>query len=291
MNSRTRLSNAIRTRWTRAKHRLWQKTAEVFVFLSTIEASHKLKRSGPITVLIDNSTLAHGVTHETVWISTGTKLWGGVTPIETGYQSRIPVHSHANTSETYREIRYLIGIAELARKGHIKLVRSSELAAEAWRHPPGLLTGYGWEDLSIFQGIEMPNVDKRPFSLFDGVEDQRARLGREAVEPFRSLLSYFPEKHSFDVWHLHTAHEHEATCFLTMDFKFRRQFEQSRKRVGFPVLKSRPMLPSELAAEIGLRPIDSFMISYRNPKFFVRHDLHMPSERRRSRKEYQQSSR
>jgi hypothetical protein len=285
------LLSAIRRKWVTAKGKAWVRLAELVIWSSTYQAARRLRETGPITVLIDNSSVAHGVTHETAWISTGTKLWGGAIPIETGYSSRIPVHSHTNRSQTYREITYLIGIAELARKGLIKLVRSSELRAEAWRQPPGLFMGYGWEDLSIFHGIDIPSVDNRPFSLFGGVEDQRVRINRKIDEPFHSLLRYFPEKQNFDVWHVHTAHKHEAFCFLTMDFKFHRQFHQSRKRSGFPALRSEPMLPSELAARLGLRPIHSFLMSYRKKRFFVRHDLFMPTQQRRSRHEYRRSKR
>jgi hypothetical protein len=93
-----------------------------------------------------------------------------------------------------------------------------------------------------------------------------------------------------DVWHLHTAHTYETTCFLVMDFPFHNKFQQSSKRAGFPELRSKPMLPSELGAELGLRPIHSFIVSYQNQKFGVRHDLHVPTQQRRPRSGYRRDA-
>jgi hypothetical protein len=286
MDHKSKSLGYLTRRWTRGKQIAWVGLAELVVWGATYQAERRLRKTGPIRVLIDNSALAHGVTHESSWISTGTEMWGGRIPVDTGYLARLPVHGHTNQSETYREITYLIGISELARKGLIELVRSSELDAEACRHPPGLYSGYGWEDLSIFYGVTMPSLDERGYSVFEAVSDQSARLNNDAEEPFRTLLHYFPSGQSFDIWHLHTAHKHGVECFLTMDFKFHRQFQQSRKRSGFPGLQSKPWLPSELGRQIGLHPIHTFLVSHRNERFFTRHDLHMPDQRRRSRHSY-----
>ena len=161
----------IRRTWASAKARTRHRLADLFVSMATFEAARKLRKSGPITVLIDNSTIAHGVTHETAWISTGTKMWGNI-PFESGYSARIPVHSHTNDSNNYREITYLIGLAHLARLGLIKLVRSKELHAESIRHPSGMFAGYGWHDLSVFKGIGIGNLNDGDgyFNIFGGLE-------------------------------------------------------------------------------------------------------------------------
>ena len=49
--------------------------------------------SQSVGVLIDSCVRTHAVTHEEAWIDTGTVLWGGVHPINTGYIARVPVHA------------------------------------------------------------------------------------------------------------------------------------------------------------------------------------------------------
>lgn len=52
-----------------------------YVRLSIFQAEMYLRKTGPITILIDNSALGHGVTHETAWINTGKSWWGGKVPL------------------------------------------------------------------------------------------------------------------------------------------------------------------------------------------------------------------
>src|SRR5215216_1438969 len=58
---------------------------------ATVQARLALRKSGPLRLLVDDTVLGHAIIHETEWISTGTKLWGGQVPVETGYTARIPV--------------------------------------------------------------------------------------------------------------------------------------------------------------------------------------------------------
>lgn len=108
-----------------------------------MQARIRLRSLPPIRLLVDNSVLAHAVTHETAWISTGQSLWGGVHPVETGYSARVRVHALDDQTETYRNICYLPGIAHLAKLGLIELCRSTELNAETDHQPIGRFRGYG----------------------------------------------------------------------------------------------------------------------------------------------------
>ncbi|MGH3041601.1 MAG: hypothetical protein ACRDNG_07670, partial [Gaiellaceae bacterium] len=114
---------------------------------STFRARNLLRKDGPITVLVDNTVLDHSVTHETAWISTGVKKWGAH-DVQTGYQARIAVHPADSTSEEYRNIQFLPGIAHLARIGFISLKTSAELNDEQFRQPVGRFRGYGYFDYS-----------------------------------------------------------------------------------------------------------------------------------------------
>ena len=103
-------------------------------------------------ILIDNTVIGHGITHETAWIDTGRKLWGGSIPIDTGFTARIPVHSETVNSDASRSIRYLPTIASLARDGVLALYSSPELDDERMTHPIGRFSGYGSYDYRVRTG-------------------------------------------------------------------------------------------------------------------------------------------
>ncbi|KWT64249.1 hypothetical protein APY04_3513 [Hyphomicrobium sulfonivorans] len=266
----------------RVRQSTWRLVAEGCIKLSVLEAAHRLSKSEPIVLLVDNSVLGHAVTHDTVWIDTGTKMWGGTVPVQTGYAARIPVHRPDNNSRIYREVTYLVGIAELARRGLIRLVTSSELMSEWLRHPIGRFSGYGWDDHHLFEGIEMPSVDGYVLDLKDAKQRQLQRLSASSEQPFKDLSSHFPPKDNLDVWHVHTAHRYGIHGFLTVDFGFVEKFEKQGEKLKPYGLVSRPVLPSDLGQSIGLRPIPTFMLSYRNARFAVHPELSSPDQKRAS---------
>ena len=83
--------------------------------IAMTEASRRLKVANVRRLLIDNTVLAHSVTQETAWVDTGKAHWGDF-EIDTGYAARIPVHDDRDDSEAARSVRYLPGIANLARR-------------------------------------------------------------------------------------------------------------------------------------------------------------------------------
>jgi len=253
-----------------------------YVRLSILQAEMHLRKTGPIRVLIDNSALGHGVTHETAWMNTGKSLWGGQIPVDTGYSTRIPVHAQDSSDRIYREVTYLVGIAELAKRGHVELVTSAELLAESWRQPIGRFRGYGTQDLNVFDGIQMPSVDGHHFDAVDPKAAQQARLAESTAEPFATLARLLPKKSNLDAWHIHTAHTHGLYCFLAVDFPLTDNFRRASQRKEFPQLNTRLMLPSELAAAIQLRPIETFAISYQDASWFVHPELSSPDNKRTS---------
>lgn len=254
----------------------------VYVRLSILQAEVHLRKVGPIKILIDNSALGHGVTHETAWMNTGKSLWGGQIPVDTGYSTRIPVHAPDSSDRIYREVTYLVGIAELAKRGHIELVTSAELQAESWRQPIGRFRGYGMQDINVFDGIYMSSVDGHHFDAIDPKAAQQARLAESKAEPFATLVRLLPRKSNLDAWHIYTAHKHGLYCFLAVDFPLIDNLKRASQRKEFPQLNTRLMLPSELAAAIRLRPIETFAISYLDASWFVHPELSSPGNKRTS---------
>lgn len=274
-----RLLPALRRKANAIRLYCWRAAAEFYVALCVYAAKQHLRKHGPITVLIDNSALGHGITHESAWIDTGTTMWGNV-PVPTGYSARIPVHAVDISDRVYREVRYLVGIAELARAGLIKLMTSAELHAEVTRQPIGRFRGYRIDDLNIFDDLAIASVDGYHLDLVAAKESQQCRIQARTDEPFAAIARLLPQKSNLDAWHLHTAHVHKAFCFLTMDFRLKNTVSSLSRNNAFPALQTKLMLPSDLGAAIGLRPIDTFLISYRKAIWAVHPEMNLPGSRR-----------
>lgn len=274
-----RLLLPLRRKMKSARLYCWKATAEFYVGASVFQAKQYLRRHGPITVLIDNSTLGHGITHESAWIDTGISMWGDI-PVPTGYSARIPVHPANSSDRVYTEVKYLVGLAELAKAGLINLVTSAELHAEVTRQPIGRFRGYRSGDLNLFDDLAIPSLDGYHLDIVAAKESQQRRIRSRTDEPYATLARLLPEKSNLDAWHLHTAHVHKVFCFLTMDFRLVNNVMSLTQKKEFPQLDAKLMLPSELGAAINLRPIETFTISYRNAIWAVHPELNLTGGRR-----------
>lgn len=264
--------------------RLW--LSSLLLPLATFQARLSLKARQPLSILIDSSVLGHAVIHETGWISTGTKKWGHI-DVDTGYMARIPVHSPDNDSRTYNEVRYLAPIAHLHRNSNIKLVTSAELFAEQFRQPMGRFAGYGWADYHVFKGAHFDSVDGLHLDVNDPREAQRERIASCDAPLFRELLSLLGEKSSQDAWHIYTAEKHGLFAFLHIDFPLAAKFQQNKNKPPIRDLKTRVLLPSEFSKLFHILPVNTNLLGKEKDGFFpMRDDLHMPDQRRRSRKDY-----
>lgn len=114
-------------------------------------AEKKINKAWSKNILIDNSVLGYGVTHETGWVSTGKELWGDKIEIDTGYAARIPVYSDDDASKVGVSVRYLAPIAMLAKRKAINLLSSRELSDEQWTQPVGRFRGYEFYDYNVFK--------------------------------------------------------------------------------------------------------------------------------------------
>ncbi|MBY0619982.1 hypothetical protein [Sphingomonas ursincola] len=157
--------------------------------------------SQSVGVLIDSCVRTHAVTHEEAWIDTGTVLWGGVHPINTGYIARVPVHAADNASKEYRDICYLGSLIALARFGTMKFFTSSELISEQLKHPPARFRTVGYSDYSILDMVEITSLDGERYDfitmgkLFEGdyrlAEAQQARIEANSDELHKAIMSCF----------------------------------------------------------------------------------------------------
>lgn len=262
---------------------------DYLVDLSTAKAKRKLKKT-TMNVLVDNSVLSCGITHETAQISTGTKKWGNI-DVDTGYVARVSVHSLKSESRELTHLKYLPGLVSLAKNGHLKLFTSAELADEQFRQPMGRYSGYGSFDYNIFSRVKIESVDGHTFptlgpsylNLKSPLEQQRERLKSriENDDLFRALVNQLGPNNTQDAWHIRTAEFHQLFCFLTMDFKLRKNVEVNGRREPLRSLITKVMTPLELGTFLGLIPVHPVVFSYHNANWFVRGDLHMPDSKRR----------
>jgi hypothetical protein len=261
------------------RFRFLPRVVDSLTTIATLEAPKKLQAANVERVLIDNTVLAHGVTHETAWVDTGKALWGD-TEIDTGYAARIPVHDDRDNTEAARSIRYLPGIASLARRGHLKLATSNELQDEQLTQPAGRFRGYGLYDFSVFSDIKFETIKDRQYSVVIGayaglpsVKEQRMkRLDAKGDPLFQDLVSVLGPQNSQDAWHIATAEHSHCYCFLTMDFRLIRNVRAQAKNKTIKSLRTRIMTPEEFGREFSIKPIPPRLFSYHNASFPVTHE-------------------
>ena len=256
--------------------------------IATRQASKKLAAAGVKRVLVDNTVLAHGVTHETAWVSTGKARWGDH-EVDTGYAARIPVHDDHDQSDAARSVRYLPGIVNLAQRGVLTLAISRELQDEQWTHPRGRFKGYGYFDLSLFGSVAFEVIEDPQYSVvfggstgFPGVREQRSRRLAAKEDPlYRQLLSVLGASNSQDAWHIVTAERNDCYCFLTMDFTLIRSVRAQAKNKAIEALRTRVLSPEEFGREFSITPISPRLFSYHRASFPVVHQDNWPDSKRR----------
>lgn len=265
------------------------RVANWLIDLSTYRARRDLKMTNPLGVLVDNTVLAHAITHETAWISTGQKLWGTHT-IQTGYAARIPVHAADSCAREYEHIRYLLGLISLQRAGFVTFHSSAELQSEQFYQPLGRFRGYGYFDYNLFANASPESIDGHVFPqlgsswmrLPSARAQQRQRLlAMEAEDSeYASLVAVLGRKNSQDAWHIRTAEKYGLFCFLTMDFKLIETLDAQRNSPRIQSLKTSVMTPAELGQRLRLFPIKPQILSYTNASFPVCNDLAWPDGKR-----------
>ena len=253
--------------------------------LSTHRARSRLAGSGPVTVLIDNSVLGHGRTHETVTYMQKITWPPGSEPEEVPIIYRAPIDFTKEYGKlVYESIRYLPGIAHLARFGFLTFRTSFELLSERNHQPMGRFHGekgsfdywlFKDSDIESVDGYDVPDFDLEYFSNNPTVDKvicstdidpleiypenkqkQRDRVSGSDDPLYKGLAKILPEKWNLDAWHIRTAEVHGLFCFLTMDFKLRRIIEQKKKREPISSLRTMVLTPKEFGQHIGLWPIE-----------------------------------
>lgn len=266
--------------------RMIQRSTQTLLHRSTAKARQFLEANGPLRILIDSSVLGHGITHETEWISTGPKKWGNV-EINSGYLARIPVHSPVNDGRTYNEVRYLPGIAQLAKAGLLQLWSSGELEAERFRQPAGRFGGYGWYDKNVFADVNIDRIDGLTYlDIHDPGKAQQARLSLCKDQLYLSLVKILGPQNNLDAFHIFTAEKFGLDAFLCIDFKLIRLVRDNAANAVFANLKTKILLPSEISETMGLEPIDTNLLTSEGSSFPVHPEKHMESEQRRPKNKY-----
>jgi hypothetical protein len=282
MNLRQYISNSA----VRLRPRVRPALAHALVHLATLPARFGPLRSEAKALLVDNTVLSHAITHETAWVSTGTSKWGRH-DIETGYSARIPVRDRESLSRENQDIRYLTGLAHLARLGRVQLLTSGELWEERFRQPAGRYAGHGYFDFGLFSGIDFPIVDHIPDTIFSpegsrlrSKDAQRLRLASASDPLFRGLVKLLGNKNSQDAWHIRTAEVHGVFCFLTMDYKLCTTLAERSHQEPLRSLKTMVLTPRQLRKHLALLPVNPHLFSFNDAISPVRDDLSWSNQQR-----------
>jgi hypothetical protein len=212
-----------------------------------------------------------------------------------GHAARVPVHRPDTDTREYRNIKFLPGIAELARVGSIELLTSAELEDETFRQPMGRFRGYSIFDHSVFppklssvDGIAFPTIGPSYLRLPSPEEQQRRRLlSYEQTYPeYAALVRVLGRRNSNDAWHLFTAERAGLFCYLTMDFKFLKAMEAQARSKPIRSLKTLVMSPEQFAERFGVLPVAPHLLSYEGRDALVHPKLSMPGNSRRPHKSY-----
>lgn len=274
-------------------YRYLPKLVDFLTTLSIHKASKKLRDKNVKLLLIDNTVLGHGVTHETAWIDTGKGTWGNA-DVNTGYMARIPVYSDDDDCEAARSVRYLPGIINLVRRKIISLAQSKELKDEQLTQPVGRFKGYGYFDYSLFKDLEFVSIEDPDYTIVIGssyfstpdlTEQRKTRLNSKKDHLYKSLVSVLGPKNSQDAWHIATSEHNDCYCFLTMDFRLIRNVRAQSENQVIKSLRTKILTPEEFGREFGIIPMHTRLFSYNDAEMFVKHDVNWPdSERQKIRK-------
>lgn len=257
-------------------------------YLEVRRAAKNIATQGSYKVLIDNATIAHGVTHETARVYSGKQKWGDI-EIESYTTARIPVHDDRDDGDAARSVRYLPGIASLARGGHISLYISDELLDEQWTQPVGRFRGNGIFDFNLFSKVKLQRIPDPDYRFVVGPshlgykslkEQRKKRLEAKSDSLYQDLLQVLGKNNSQDIWHIVTAERNDCYCFLTMDFRLIRNLKAQRNNPVVASLKTKVLTPEDFGIEFGIPKISPRMYSYHGASFPVRSDLNWPDSRR-----------
>ncbi len=248
--------------------------------LSAHHARKGLATSDPLKVLVDNTVLGFGRTHETIGIVRETHWPPGGEPGQVIVCHRAPIDISqrygskklADDLDVYEDARYLPGIAHLTRRGLIQWKTSFELFSERSYQEIGRYQGKkNYFDYWLFEGIKIESVDGygvpgiseidlNPIGVPpDNRSKQIDRVSKSTDPLYKGIVGLIGTEKNLDAWHIRTAAVHGMFCFLTMDYKLRRIVKQNNGKEPIASLSTKVMTPAEFGRHIGLSPIDPYI--------------------------------
>ena len=264
----------------------------------------------PLLVLVDNTVLRHATTHGSATIPTG-EIMLGDDVIPSYYSVRIPVvdegeitaldptSSAANrkTIAMYDSVKFLSGIAYLAKTGAIKLCTSAVLLAEQEfpskdkdgnpkPRPPFHEIGY--DDLNLLSEIELEPIDGYFLSEIGG-GTSKFPYTKERVESFlcgvddaryKEIRNSLKAKDTQDAWHIRTAEKFGALCFLTMDYTLLETLEKRKDKSAISNLTTNVWSPADLGKYLGLEQMSPYLMSRNRADGPVQNEVDTPSRTR-----------
>lgn len=277
---------ALRNRFS--KRTLFPIYTNKLLHISTFSARLKIKKKQRLRILIDNSVIAHSVTHEDAWIDTD---YDKELKMNFGYRARVPVHSANYDSKEKRSIDYLAGIYYLAEKGYLDIFISNELQDEQLTQPGSRYSDngnglFGYSLIKIMKNNPIKLLNNPNYRLtigrhFPSIKEQREkRLSAVNDKTYLGLLVALGKRNSQDAYHIYTAESNNIYCFLTMDFKLIKAIQSQNGHPAIKSLKTKIISPEELGKELSLVKLPPIMFSYHDSSFFVEPSMNLIGSKR-----------
>ena len=282
--------------WRGIKEAILYNWFNLLIRLSLFPAKILLKKYN-VKILIDSCVIANGVTHETEWVGPEAPKpgdsWDDIK--SGGYLARVPRYSRYSKSRSYKDVKCLVPISQLAKLNVVELYTSEELSSERNHQPTGRYQGRWWFKYSLFDIGKIPSIDghdkiyfnpeemlnektrktlKRgnitskdidPFGIFpDNQKKQRLRIQSyaESDDILNRLTKLLGSTSSQDAYHIYTAEKYGMYCFLTTDHKLVKNLRNIQNSKNALEINTKVMTPSEFAKRFMLVPIPPHWLSY-----------------------------
>ena len=217
-------------------------------------------------ILVDTSVRHHAVAIKGHWVDTGTVLWGGKIPVNTGYLVSIEQGHKVKVSKGGDQTRYIAALARAFMNGEHEAHSTDALVLETMHQEVGKYAGYGYGDTSLFRDVAFSAVHHtlNGCSVLippdDPVNALRQFLRDEPDSCFNEILAALggvvkSGKHCQDAWHLRCAMFLGMSAFLSVDTVLIGHIKSIADKELRHKLLEVVQLPVELCNKLGILPM------------------------------------
>lgn len=218
-----------------------------------------------MNILVDNSVRHHAVALKGEWVDTGTVLWCGRIPIQTGYLRSHERGQPVRKSHGGDQTRYIASIASKVDELKLRFHTTDALTIEKMHLPAGKQSGTNYGDVSHFANMTFENHTTLPELEFaipnqQPIVELRKEIEKQSDPVFSEIWSELKkikltDKSSQDAWHLYCAIKLRMDFFLTADSTLFGQVRSIPARIVRQRLAKLVARPFELCRHLEIEPL------------------------------------